>query len=55
MKQKLTLSQLFQPSLAKFCSGINGSLPSGAYFQPSKLKFCPRDPFSVTDNFMGHF
>lgn len=55
MKQKLMLSQQFQPSLAKFCSGTNGSLPSGVCFQLSKLKSCPHDPFSVTANFTGHF
>lgn len=55
MKQKLMLSQQFQLPLAKFCSGTNRSLPSGVYFQLSKLKFWPCDPFSVTENFMGHF
>lgn len=55
MKQKLMISQQFQPSLAKFCSGTNESLPSGVYFQLSKLKLCPCDPFAETENFMGHF
>lgn len=55
MKQKLMLSQQFQPSLAKFCSGTNGSLPSGVCFQLSKLKSRPCKPFSVTANFTGHF
>lgn len=55
MKQKLMLSQQFQPSLAKFCSGTNGSLPSGVCFQLSKLKSRPCEPFSVTANFTGHF
>lgn len=53
MKLKPMLSQQFQPSLAKFCSGTSRSLPSGVHCQLSKLKFWTYDPFSVTENFMG--